>query len=208
MLAQRGDPRKRARSGAQHGAEGDDSKGFGTDRVRFPTVLTLRLGLALAGLAGALLLLAASFTSVITITVGTTSRVLDADTAQSGWDRHGPVLVLLALAALLLLAAALRGARVAMAGLAGVGLVVLAIAWFADRPHIHDTGSVGDVYAEASADPGSGYYLETLGGALVLLSGGSLLVLSLGGAGAEAEAPVREARRRPAAEVGRGGVVD
>src|SRR5690349_8262623 len=98
MLAQKSDPRVRALERAQHGAEGDDSKGFGTDRVRFPTVLTLRLGLALAGLAGALLLLVATFTSVIEITVGTTSKVLYADTAQSGWDRHGPVLVLLALA--------------------------------------------------------------------------------------------------------------
>jgi hypothetical protein len=172
MLAQRATRGSAHVSGAQHGADRDDSKGFGTDRVRVPTVLTLRLGLALAGLAGALMLLVATFTSVIDITVGTTSRVLDADTAQSGWDRHGPVLVLLALAALLLLAAALRGARVAMAGLCGVGLVVIAIAWF----------SVGDVYAEATADPGTGYYLETLGGALILLSGGSLLVLGVGGA--------------------------
>jgi hypothetical protein len=100
-----------------------------------------------------------------------------ADTSQSGWDRHGPALVLLALLALFLLAAALRGARVAMAGLIAVGIAVLAIAWLSDRPHIHDTGSVGDVYAEAVADPGAGYYLETLGGALVLLSGGALLVL-------------------------------
>jgi hypothetical protein len=36
---------------------------------------------------------------------------------------------------------------------------------------------VGDVYAEAVADPGTGYYLETLGGALLLLTGGVLLVL-------------------------------
>ena len=51
---------------------------------------------------------------------------------------------------------------------------------------MHDTGSVGDVYAEATADPGPGYYLETLGGVLLLLSGGALLVL---GAGGEAVAP-------------------
>jgi hypothetical protein len=180
-------------SGVQHGAEGDDSKGFGTVRPALPSVLTLRALLALAGLTGAVMVLVASFTSVIDITVGTTSRVLDADTAQSGWDRHGPALVLLALLALFLLAAALRGARAAMAGLAVAGAVVLAIAWAADRPHVHDSGSVGDVYAEATADPGVGYYLETLGGALLLLSGGGLLVLGSGTPGAGGSAP----RARP-----------
>jgi hypothetical protein len=177
MLAQRATRGSARMSGAQHGAEGDDSKGFVPDRSRLPTVLTLRAGLAAAGLAGAVLLLVASFTSVIDITVGTTSKVLDGDTAQSGWDRHGPALVLLALLALFLLASALRGSRAAMAGLLMCGIVALAIPTIWDRPHLHDTGSVGDVYAEATADPGTGYYLETLGGALVLLSGGALLVL-------------------------------
>jgi hypothetical protein len=176
-------------NGALHGAEGDDSKGFGTVRPARPTVLTLRIVLALTALAGALMVLAASFASVIDITVGTTSRVLDADTAQSGWDRHGPALLLLGLLALFLLATALRGARVAMAGLAVVGAVVLAIAWASDRPHVHDSGAVGEVYADAVADPGTGYYLETLGGALLLLGGGALLVLGGG---------QREPVRRPA----------
>jgi hypothetical protein len=171
-------------TGALHGADGDDSKGFVPDRSRLPAVLTLRAVLAVTGLAGAVLLVVASFTSVITITVGTTSQVLNADTAQSGWDRHGPALIVLALLAVWLLAAALRGSRVAMAGLLVCGVVALAIPTISDRPHVHDTGSVGDVYAEATADPGAGYYLETLGGALVLLSGGALLVLGRA-AGAE-----------------------
>jgi hypothetical protein len=178
MLAQRAVRGSARMSGVQHGADGDDSKGFGTDRVRLPTVLTLRAGLAVAGLAGAVLLVVASFASVIEITVGTTARVVDADTAQSGWDRHGPALVLLGLLSIALLGAALRSrSRTAMGGLVACGLAALAIAWAADRPHLDDAGSVGDVYAEAEANPGTGYYLETLGGALVLLSGGALLVL-------------------------------
>jgi hypothetical protein len=178
MLSQRASRGKGAHvSGAQHGTGRDDSKGFGAYRSPLPTVLALRAALALAGLAGGLLLLVASFTTIIEITVGTTSRVLDADTSQSGWDRHGPALLLLALLGLWLLALALRRSRVAMVGLLLTGIVALAIAWHWDRPHVHDTGSVGDIYAEATADPGLGYYLETLGGALLLLSGGALLVL-------------------------------
>jgi hypothetical protein len=177
MLAQRATRWGARVSGALRGAEGDDSKGFVADSSRLPTVLTVRLVLAVTALAGAVLLVVASFTSVIDITVGTTSKVLDADTAQSGWDRHGPALLLLALLAVFLLLSALRGSRVAMAGLLVCGVVALAIPTIWDRPHVHDSGSVGDVYADAAADPGTGYYLETLGGALVLLSGGALLVL-------------------------------
>ena len=199
MLAQRATRGYARMSGALHGAEGDDSKGFAPDRGRLPTVLSLRIALAVVGLAGALLLLVSSFTTVIQITVGSTARVVDADTAQSGWDRHGPALVVLALLALWLLAAGLRGSRTAIAGLVVVGIVALAIPTLSDRPHVHDTGSVGAVYAEASADPGAGYYLETLGGALLLLSGGALLVLgrtpvSVPAVGTERPAPAARPR--------------
>jgi hypothetical protein len=199
-------------SGALHGAEGDDSKGPNAARASSGLVLTVRLVLAVLGLAGAVLLLVASFATVIEITVGTTSKVIDADTAQSGWDRHGPALVLLGLLALFLLFAGLRGARVALTGLIVVGVAALAIAWAWDRPHVHDTGSVGDVYADATADPGTGYYLETLGGALLLLVGGSLLVFDRtpgapsptpapsSGASAEERSRARRARRAASAE--------
>lgn len=201
-------------SGALHGAEGDDSKGPNAARASSGVILTVRLVLAVLGLAGAVLLLVASFTTVIEITVGTTSKVIDADTAQSGWDRHGPALILLGLLALFLLFAGLRGARVALTGLVVVGVASLAIAWAWDRPHVHDTGSVGEVYADATADPGTGYYLETLGGALLLLVGGSLLVFgrtspapspatrtsSSGSGSAEERSRARRARRAASAE--------
>jgi hypothetical protein len=177
MLAQRASRGKGAHvSAAQHGTEGDDSKGFGPGRSPLPAVVALRAALAAAGLAGALLLVVATFTTIIEITVETTTRGVDVDATQSGWDRHGPALIVLALPALWLLAAALRGTRVAMTGLALTGIVALAIAVHWDRSHVHDTGSVGEVYTEATANPGPGYYLETLGGALLLLSGSTLLV--------------------------------
>ena len=196
MLAQRASRGKGAHvSAAQHGTERDDSKGFapgpiapgsspdgpagrrfGPGRSPLPVVAALRAALAAAGLAGALLLVAATFTTIIQITVETTTRGIDFDAAQSGWDRHGPALIVLALLALWLLAAALRGTRVAMTGIALTGIVALAIAVAWDRPHVNDTGSVGEVYTAATASPGTGYYLETLGGALLLLSGGGMLV--------------------------------
>jgi hypothetical protein len=151
-------------------------------------VFALRSGLALVALGGAFLLLLATFATIIQIEVGTSTAAAGADTSHTGWDRHGPALIVLALLAVWLLALALRGARAAMAGLAAAGLAALAIAMIWDRPHVHDTGSVGEVYAEAHADPAAGYYLETLGGALLLLAAGTLLVLGP----AAAPAPHRE----------------
>src|SRR3954452_2025231 len=69
MLAQRATRGSARMTGALHGAEPDHSKGFGPVRAPLPSILALRGALALAGLAGAVLLLVATFTSVIDITV-------------------------------------------------------------------------------------------------------------------------------------------
>ena len=121
-----------------------------------PTTFALRSGLALAGLAGALLLLAATFATIIQITVGTSTKAVGADTSHSGWDRHGPALIVLALLAMWLLVLALRGSRAAMAGLAATGVAALAIAMIWDRPHVHDTGSVGRHLRRGPRGPGLG----------------------------------------------------
>jgi hypothetical protein len=164
-----------------------------------PTVFALRGGLAIAAVAGAVLLLGATFATIIQIKVGTSTRTAGSDTSHSGWDRHGPALVLLALLALALLALALRGGRAATAGVVAAGAAALAIAMVWDRPYVHDTGSVGDVYAEASASPASGYYIETLGGALLLLAGGGLAVLGPPPApGTPERSGLRDRQRTPA----------
>jgi hypothetical protein len=168
-------------SSALRGTDGDDSKGFVAVPSRFPGVIALRGGLAAVVVAGAAALVVATFATVISITVGTTTKVAGADTSQSGWERHGPALLLLALLAVALLAGALRGLRAAMVGLVAAGVAAVAIAMIWDRPHVHDTGSVGELYAEATADPAAGYYLETLGGALLLLGGGAFVVASAPG---------------------------
>jgi hypothetical protein len=199
ILAQRAFRGAAHMSGAQRENDRDDSKGPAPLRVplraSLPALTALRSGLALTGLAGVVCLLVATFTTVIQIKVGTTTTVAGATLSHTGWDRHGPALVLLALLGAGLLAVALRGSRAAMAGLAaaGVAAVVIALAW--DRPHIHDTGAVGELYDAATAGPAAGYYLETLGGALLLLSGGALLLL-LGRAGAETTTAAPKSGRR------------
>jgi len=159
-----------------------------------PTHDGLRAGLAAAAGIGALLLVAATFTAVVEITVGTTSRLANQDTVRSGWERHGPSLLVLAGFAALMIPGALRGARPAMTALAVLGLAALLVSAVWDLPDLNETGQIGELYADARADPGVGYYLETLGGAVLTAAGVGLLVMT-GGAGHE---PAR-ARRRAAA---------
>jgi hypothetical protein len=150
----------------------------------------LRLALAATACAGAICLLLATFATVIEIKVGTTTKVADHDTHLSGWDRHGPALLVIALFAALMLAGALRGARPAMAALAVLGLVALLIAVVGDVPDLNETGFIGEVYENAAAGPKGGFYLETLGAVLLLASGGLMLALAT-----ERPAPRRGAER-------------
>jgi hypothetical protein len=153
-------------------------------RFRRPTLSAngLRFGLAAIALAGAICLLLATFSNIIEIKVGTTTKVPDQDTHLSGWDRHGPALVIIAIFAVLMVAGALRGARPAMIALTALGAVALLIAVVGDVPDLNKTGFIGEVYEDAAAGPKAGFYLETLGAVLLLAGGGLMLVLT--GAGA------------------------
>ena len=162
-------------SDAPHEATPDYSKGSGVSRRGVPGPAAMRGGLLLLGLAGVVMLVVATFSLIIEIKVGTTADIaLQTDTEQTGMDRHGPALLILAGFAALMLVGAARGARPATLAIAATGIAVLAIALIWDLPDLDDAGEVATFYENAVADPRSGYYLETLGGALLLLSGGGL----------------------------------
>ena len=160
-----------------------------------PRANALRLALLGAAAVGAICLLLATFATVIEIKVGTTTKVPDHDTHLSGWDRHGPALLIIAAFAGAMIVGAARGARPAMVALTVLGLVALVIAIVGDVPDLNETGFIGEVYEDAAAGPKAGFYLETLGGVLLLLSGGLMFALpSAGGA----PAPRARERERPA----------
>ena len=141
------------------------------------SVRALRIGLSVAAAAGVICLVLATFTTVIEIKVGTTTRLPGRDTHLSGWDRHGPALLIVAAFGAAMVAGALRGARPAMIALAVLGLVALGIAVIGDVPDLNETGFIGEVYEDAAAGPSAGFYLETLGGAL-MLAGGAIMALA------------------------------
>lgn len=137
-----------------------------------PGSAPLRAGLLGLALVAALALLAATFSDVIVVTLGG-RRTLAADT---GWDRHGPALLLLGLACAVLGVLAWRGTRIAAAGLILVGVTVVLIVLLGDVGDLHTTGAIAGSSENATTDPGSGFFLESLGGVLAVLAGGGFLL--------------------------------
>jgi hypothetical protein len=160
----------------------------------------LRTGLAGLAAAGAALLAAATFLAVIEIAVGGTSNLAArADTRLTGWERHGPALLLLGAFAAALAVGAARGARPAMAALVACGLAALVLVLVADLPDLDETGLIGALYADAEANPGPGWYAETAGALLLVLAGGGLLLAGMRGRGTPGPAGVRApGRSKPA----------
>ena len=117
-------------------------------------------------------LLAATFSDVIVVSLGG-RRTLAAD---SGWDRHGPALLLLGAACAVLGVLAWRGTRIAAAGLVLVGLAAILIVLVGDVGDLHTTGAIAGSSENATTDPAGGFYLESLGGVLALLAGGGFLL--------------------------------
>jgi hypothetical protein len=156
----------------------DNSRGMAAPNRASALPTGLRIGLLIAGLAGVAALAAATAATVIRITVGTTTRLANLDTELSGWERHGPALLVIGAFALVMLLGAIRGARPAMAAVVACGLAALVVALGLDLPHLDDTGQVGRLYTDASAGPEVGFLLEVLGGVLLVGCGGGLLALA------------------------------
>jgi hypothetical protein len=166
----------------------------GLQRPSFP----LRSGLAALGAVGAALLAATPFLPVIEIAVGGTSRLAEADTRLTGWERHGPALLVLGAFAAALAVGAARGARPAIAALAVCGVAALGLVLVVDLPDLHETGLIGALYSEARASPGPGWYTEIAGAVLlVVAASGLLLATALRASARPAGAPRAPAPRRP-----------
>jgi hypothetical protein len=169
----------------------DDSRGMAAARRAIRRANPVRAGVLAAALAGVAALVAASFTTVIRITVGTTTRLASLDTELSGWDRHGPGLLVIAGFALVMLAGAYGGgARPAMAAVAVCGAAALVVALGLDLPHLDDTGQVGRLYDDAAAGARAGFWLEVAGGVLLVAAGLGMLAATRGRAQRTTRTPV------------------
>src|SRR3954453_20401094 len=156
----------------------DNSRGMRGPKRAIQLPDGVRAGLVLAALLGVAALVGATFSTVIRITVGTTTRLANLDTSLSGWERHGPALLVVAGLALVMLVGAVRGASPAAVAVLACGVAALLVVVAFDVPHLDDTGQVGQLSSDASAAPGAGFWLELCGGALVAGAGAALLLVN------------------------------
>lgn len=148
-----------------------------------------RVAAVLAAVAVALLV-AAEFTTVFEVTVGSLEVV---QRSATGGANHGYALLVVAMFALALTLHGLRVAgRAAGAGLIALGLVVLMVALTVDLPDTRGSGRLPEslAYEDARARAGTALGLELAGGVLLVVAGG---LLAFGaGSGRRGEAGARE----------------
>jgi hypothetical protein len=144
------------------------------------------LAVTATGLLAAVLLGLADVLPIVSVDVagGSCEVINDSSPAladgcvQSGFERHGPALLLLGLVtAAMAWGAGVGGSRPAAAALVAIGLVVLAIGLLIDLPVTDDTGAIGPRFEGASAQAEIGFTLELVAGALAALAGAARLLL-------------------------------
>jgi hypothetical protein len=130
----------------------------------------LRWGLAAVGVVGAALLVVSELVPVAHVKATT---VVLPGSSRTGFDQNSGAILVLGLVALPMLYGAARAAsRPAMVAVGALGLMALLIALIGDLPDVTKAGTIfTQRYEDAKAEPQIGFYLETLGAVLLLLSG-------------------------------------
>jgi hypothetical protein len=162
-------------SASADGTASDYSKGVLGGRAGFATLRAVAAALAVVGIA---LLVAAEFSVVVRVVVGSLETE---KRSVVGHANHGYALLIVAIAAVPLLVVALRGARAGGAALVALGAVTLVVALAIDLPDTRASGRLPEsvVFEDAHAKAGTGLALEVAGGVALLLAGA--LLVALGG---------------------------
>ncbi len=168
-------------------ATNDDSTGSRASRRRsgggsggrlrgaFGGAPTVTRALAAVAAVAVVLLAVSEFLPLFKIVVGSLETERE---SRVGWRNNGFAMLLLGLASIPMIVGALRGARPAMLAMAVIGIAAIVVAMTVDLPNATDEGLYGERYDDAEARPSTGFYLETLGGVLLLATGGLMLLLS------------------------------
>jgi hypothetical protein len=138
-----------------------------------------------ASLAAAVLLFATEVSTVASVDVasGACEVINDTDPALadrcelSGFERNGgSFLLVAALIVAMGVGAGLGGSRPAAVALVVIGAGLLAWALLVDLPVTRETGALGESFAGARAQAGTGLWLEILAGVLAIGAGGLRLL--------------------------------
>ncbi|MGZ4232712.1 MAG: hypothetical protein ACXVUE_14515 [Solirubrobacteraceae bacterium] len=134
---------------------------------------SLRAAIGAGALLGALLLVVAEFTTLFTVHVETSSTPIK--TVTTG-PHHSYALLLIAIVVAVLAVAVWRDtSRPALLAIGLLGVVALLIALLGDLPDAHASGLAGSSttrYVDASSTPSAGFYLETLGAVVLVITCG------------------------------------
>jgi hypothetical protein len=151
-----------------------DSRGPRASRAGSAGLDLLEIALALAAFGGAVLLVVSDFTTLFHIKVITVVRE-----SKAGHSNHAFAMVLLGLLALPMAYGATRfRSRPAMTALVVIGAAAALVVLAVDLPDVNKTGVIGATYSDAAASPQIGFYLESLGAALLIVGGGASLLLT------------------------------
>ena len=139
---------------------------------------------ASSAIAAVALLVAAEFSTVFEVTVGSLEVV---KRAATGGANHGYALLVVGVFALVVTGLGLRGgaaaSRVSGVALVALGVVALVVALAVDLPDTRGSGRLPEAlaYEDARARAGVGLRLEIVGGLLLVVAGGLLAGVGLRG---------------------------
>ena len=145
----------------------------------------LAIGITVAGLVAAILLLATEFSTVASVDVANTSCevIQDSDPELadrcdlSGFERQPFLRTLLAVGiAAMALGAGLGGARPAAVALVVLCALTLGLALLLDLPVTRETGALGSSFEGARGQAGIGLTFELVAGVLAVAAGGLRLL--------------------------------
>ncbi len=150
----------------------------------------LSAGILTFGLIGALLLIAAEFTTLFKVRVAASTTIVR--TVSTGSHHSYAMAVIAACAAALAIGAWRTASRPALLAIGILGVAALVIALVIDLPDATASGLVlsSSRYANANSTPSTGFYLETLGAVVLMFT--SMWGLLLNGPPAPAQSPATE----------------
>ena len=140
-----------------------------------------RLTALLLATAGCVLLVVAEFSVLYAIQVITVQKE-----STKGGENHGyALLIIAAAAAFMVYGGIVRGARPAQVGLLVLSLAAIFVVFAIDFPDVDEEGFIGEAFERAEASPKTGFYLESLGAVLLLLSAAAALTFGRGSAASD-----------------------
>ncbi len=152
-------------------SRGDSGAGSTLSQGASGTGSAVLLGVLIGGGLAALLLLVAEFTTLYQVQTSATSNTIKS--VSTGSNHSYAMIPIAVIAGFFAYGVWRTGSRPALLAIGVIGVIALLISLLGDLPNAHATGlvhTVGGRYAVATSSPSAGFYMETLGAVLLLVT--------------------------------------